>query len=189
MNATDREEFFMALTMMFETLGREASEAQVEGYWIGLSDLEFPDVKRALGRAIRECRKFVPTPAELRELAGVDSPESAAVLAWMELQKAIRIGPYSHVQFRDPVITATIRAMTGNWAAMCGRFAEGESEEKWIQKDFVRIYSVFASRGVGEEESAPLAGLSTGEYAKPVLVGKSDEQRSIGHQVPQGRLR
>ena len=127
-------------------------------------------------------KRFAPTPAELRELVGDTSPDDAALLAWADLLASVRIGPYATVQFRDPVITATIRSVWGNWPAVCDAFADGQSQEKWIEQRFSKAYKANARRTqIGIDETAPLGGLGTGRYSretgkieppKPKLLGK-----------------
>ena len=180
MTPTDKPSFVTTVTALFETFGREVSDAQLLGYWRGLSDLPIDRVQHAVDRAFREHEKFVPTPAELRKLAGERSPEDAAVDAWADLLGNVSVGCYATVSFRDRVVNATIRAM-GGWVTVCDRFAEGQSQEKWIRQEFIRAYVAIAKRSLGEEEIRPLGGLSEVAYdrstgkltkPKPVMIGR-----------------
>ncbi|GIV51911.1 MAG: hypothetical protein KatS3mg038_2432 [Candidatus Kapaibacterium sp.] len=61
--------------------GRDPSETLISAYVWALDDLAEEEVEQAVKRALRECRTM-PTPAELRELAGVRRPEDQALVAW-----------------------------------------------------------------------------------------------------------
>ena len=155
MQAKQRPEFVTVVTALAATFGKEASEAMLTGYWMGLSDLELPAFKRAASMALRD-RKFMPTVAELHELAGELTPEARAVVAWDAAILANRLHGYYHsVSFDDPAINATIRSL-GGWPALDDRLnAEGDV---WLRKDFERIFITFARRGVTADEGAALAG-------------------------------
>jgi hypothetical protein len=63
--AADREKFTIGLRALAAAFRTEVTEALIEGYWLGLEDIELALVGAAMRRALRECR-FMPTPAELR---------------------------------------------------------------------------------------------------------------------------
>lgn len=151
----DRERFVMLLTACAETFGRAMSEAMLEGYWIGLNDLPLESVERAVEHGIRSS-KFMPSVAELRDLSGAQSVEDRALIAFTALKRAVsNVGHYRSIQFDDPAITATIRAL-GGWDRVTG--LESEEFNKWFRKDFERTYAVFCRRGVSAEEAQPLLG-------------------------------
>lgn len=153
---SERPEFAMQINALASSFRTEADEAMLEGYWIALSDLTLEAVRMAVARAIRECEHF-PRGKELRELGGELGPQGRAVLAWMAASKAVKkIGAYQSVDFDDPVINATIRAM-GGWE----RFIEVSPEDfdKWTRKDFEKIYLSLAQRPIGDEAGAPLIGI------------------------------
>lgn len=68
MTPADRKAFAPALFIVAETLGAKVSDVALEGYWDALQDLSLAAFQVACKRALREC-KFMPRPAELRELA------------------------------------------------------------------------------------------------------------------------
>ncbi len=137
------------------TFNREADEAMFQGYELGLSDLPLDAVKLAVERAIREC-KFMPTAAELRELSGAILSADRAVMAWDAFAKAVsQISYTKSVSFDDPVINATVRSL-GGWERCTG--IGGEEFDKWLRKDFERVYLAFERSGVGPEAAAPLIG-------------------------------
>lgn len=155
-----RKAVTQAVGVLSEAFNRKASEATFGAYEIGLGDLSVDQIKLAMTRAIRECR-FMPSPAELRELAGELAGEGKALHAWNEFLKHVPIGAYSHVDFTiDPIINATIRTL-GGWPNVLSRLDSAENE-KWLQKDFVRTYQSLNTARVTGEVCDPLPGLSTG---------------------------
>lgn len=168
MNDSDRSEFAIILAALCETFGREASTATTYGYWLGLSDLTLPAVKDAATRAIRSC-KFMPTPAELRELAGVASASDRALLAWAAVEKAAPLGSYKSVDFDDPLINAAIRSM-GGWPAILDNTQH--NFDTFVRKDFVAAYQGFMRAGADGDVCRPLPGLcETGSHAVHKIDG------------------
>ena len=156
MHETERTEFVQAVAALAVSFRKEATEALFTGYWWGLEDLPLATVKRAISDSIRTC-KFMPTPAELRELAGIVKPDDRAVIAFATVDKAVQVhGYYRSVSFDDPYINAAIRTL-GGWEALCIMF--DTEEAKWIEQRFRRTYTALCRAGhVGEELMAPLLG-------------------------------
>lgn len=168
-NSVDARIAFL-VTILAETYRQKISKATIEAYRIGLRDLPIEAIDRAVQAAIRTSR-FMPTPSELRELAGETSPADRAILAWAALGKAVvRIGPYRSPDFDDPIINATVRSL-GGWERVCSLGVE--EFDKWLQKDFLRTYEAFARTGVGDEQGAPLIGIA------------ERHNRAIGYDRPQ----
>lgn len=155
MQSRDRNEFIVVIEAMAATFSREPTEALLHGYWLGLEDLDLGGVKKAAATAMRS-RKFMPTVIELRELAGEIAPAMRAVLAWDAFKQGIRkCGYYTSVDFDDPIINATVRNL-GDWMPVLERLeAEGD---KWIRKDFERVYISLMTTGIGSQQAAPLLG-------------------------------
>jgi hypothetical protein len=154
---TDGDGFRLAIACMAATFRQEATEALYLGYWYGLEDLTLDAVRRAVTRALREC-KWLPSVAELRELAGVANPADRCVVAWEKVRRAVLShGYYTSVDFDDPLTNATIRNM-GGWPAFSVRCEE--DDEQWVRKDFERIYTSLARGGISWEMAAPLIGVS-----------------------------
>ncbi len=152
---TDQSDRIRLIAALAATFNREADEAMFQGYEIGLADLPLEDVQRAVQRAIREC-KFMPAVAELRGLSGVMLPADRAIKAWDVFAKAVgKHGYYTSVNFDDPIINATVRSL-GGWEAACEK--GGDEFDKWLRKDFERVYLAFERTGVGPEAAAPLVG-------------------------------
>lgn len=187
MQASDRVEFAQAITALAASFRAESDEAMLEGYWWALDDLPLEAVQRAVRSAMRQC-KFMPAAFELRELSGVMSNQARAVLAWAAFEKAVRIhGGYETINFDDPLINATVRNL-GGWERCC--LLPCEEFDKWLRKDFERVYLALLSSGVSAEAAAPLIGvfdrenLLTGyEGRKPVLfvTGLPAHQRQLVH--------
>jgi len=157
MQSQDSENFGVAIGALAATFGVEATKALILGYWLGLSDMDLGDLQRAVSRAIRECQ-FMPRPYDLRRLAGEDSPDTAALIAWGDVERSVNLGPYKHIDFTDKIINAVIRNL-GGWPTFIGRFSDAETE-KWTRVEFLKCYTVFAKRGVNGDVCKPLPGLS-----------------------------
>lgn len=167
----DKPQFGAILSGLFEIYEREPSEAQTQIWWYVFADVSIEDFARAVTSFIAEDREFMPKPGQvLSRATGEISKEDEATLAWHEVVKHIPLGCYKHVQFRNLVTNAAIRAEWGSWSSLCDRFAEGESQEHWLEKQFLRAYKALKSRGVGEEEAKPLAGLSQAQVVNGELV-------------------
>lgn len=156
MKTNDHDEFVLLIQALASTFRHEPTEAMFEGYRMGLDDLEITAIKRAAWKAMRSCR-FMPTVVELRELAGVVSPQHRAVLAWEAFRKAVTtVGIYRSPDFDDAAINATVRNL-GGWERFLDRMeTEGD---KWCRIDFERVYQVVADTSPESERGAPLLGI------------------------------
>ncbi len=176
MDNSDKARFGLLLAMLGETFDKEINQSRLEAYWLGLSDLTLEQMKSATQAALRHC-KFFPSPAELRQLAGVGTGDDAAFKAFAVVLKAIdRLGPWKHVDFSDRFINATIRNL-GGWPTFIARFNCGESE-KWARQEFCKAYSAFALSGVDGESCKPLPGLAEASVVDGRLT--SPRVQSIG---------
>jgi len=152
---TDRPQFVLAMAAMAATFRREATEALLTGYWMGLNDLPVEDINQAVARAMRT-KTFMPAVAELRELAGEMTVDQRAVKAWGAFEMAVKAhGGYASVDFDDQTINATIRNL-GGWERLCELPAS--EFDKWLRKDFAKAYHGLASTRLSAEEAAPLIG-------------------------------
>jgi len=156
MTPNDLPRFVQLIAALASNYRQEADEATLEAYRIGLADLPVERIETAVSRAIREC-KSLPPAAGLRELAGELLPIHRAVKAWEVFRKAVfAIGPYRSVVFDDPVLTATARNL-GGWGQVIEQMeTEGE---KWVRKDFERVYISLNSSGVARADVQPLPGI------------------------------
>ena len=148
-------ELLQMIAALAANFDREADEAMFQSYEMGLDDLPLADVKRAIIRSIKEST-FMPRVAELRALAGVVPPVNRAVKAWEVFERTVvRLGYTASVNFDDPVINATVRAL-GGWERCCGLTVE--EFDKWLRKDFERTYIALMSTGLSAEAAGPLLG-------------------------------
>lgn len=107
------------------------------GYWMGLRDLPLAAVQEAVAKAMASSR-FMPTPRDLRDLAGVMSADQRAILAWNAVKRAIReVGSYRSVDFDDGVVNAVVRTL-GGWSRLCG--ADSEELDRFVAREFQRLY-------------------------------------------------
>jgi len=152
---TDAERFAIVMNALGAAFNRPITPAVLTAYEMGLDGLAIEEIEAAAKRALKTC-KFMPTPAELRELAGDAKPEDAALIAWEIATRAVEaIGWYGSVQFEDPAITATIRSL-GGWQKFCERC--GGEEEKWLRKEFLTTYASYRRTGVSPEAAMPMVG-------------------------------
>lgn len=73
MQPSEETDFAKIVAALAATFRQECSAALIDGYWMGLDDLTLDVLRRAAAQAIRTSR-FMPTPHELRVLAGVTEP-------------------------------------------------------------------------------------------------------------------
>jgi hypothetical protein len=155
MDNKDRVEFTEVIRAMAAAFNKDASKAFLTGYWMGLSDLSLSALKVAATAALNGS-KFMPSPAELRELAGEVRIEDRAQLAFAALENAMRRhGYYSSVDFEDKAINATVRAL-GGWEKVCD--IPDDEFFNFFPKKFKEMYSAYARRGVSQEAGAPCIG-------------------------------
>ena len=155
----DKSKFVELIQSVAGTFRQQVTDSLLDGYWMGLSDLTLDQLNLACHRSLRAC-EFMPTVKELRELAGQQSDEDRAVIAFREVEQAVlRVGWYKSPDFEDKAINATIRNL-GGWQRICD--LSEEEFDKWFRKDFERVYGVYSRRGVGDEDGASLEG----EFAK-----------------------
>ena len=108
----------MAVATLSEAFGRTSTEATVRAYTIGLEGLSPEQVERATGIALRSC-KFMPSPAEIRELSGEAKSADRAEIAWAVFERNVRlVGGYKSVCFDDPALNFTVGSL-GGWSALC----------------------------------------------------------------------
>jgi len=154
---TDRPRFAVVVNALAATFRVEPSKAMLTGYWSALADLPIEAVEAAGQRALRGC-KFMPVPAELRELAGVMTPADRAIKAWEAFTRAVSaVGYYQSPDFDDVLINATVRNL-GGWMETIVRMEDEDKTDKWVRKDFERIYVSLVNSGIGEAAGGHLLG-------------------------------
>jgi hypothetical protein len=177
-NKPREEQIAECVTILAEAFRQRVSEMTFRTYDIGLSDLDINDVKRAVVKAIREC-KFMPTVRELRELCGVSETsidrKDRPLLAWAAVRYAMsKVGAYDTTTFTDPVVNATIRQL-GDWPKLC---ETRSADLHWLEKSFCKTYTALYGAKLSEEQTRPLPGLTeidnvrNGYTAAPVPVAR-----------------
>lgn len=169
-----KERFATAIVGLFESYRQKASDALLRIWFQALGDIP-PDVlDAAVVQAIQKL-KFMPTVAELRELAGTGggSFEAMAERAWQQFTEAVRrLGPDKSVNFQDGVINAVIRHH-GGWQRVCD--LPRDEFDKWLRKDFIATYVRLCRDGCPEE----LRRYHAGHY-------EIENTRWIGRTLPNG---
>jgi len=148
--------FIDAMFALGEAFGRGVTDVTVRAYATALEDIRLADVLRACKRAMVESKWF-PKAFELRELAGVLSPEDRAMRAWDAFAVAnAKFGFYDTVNFDDPTINATVRSL-GGWRYV-STIEDRKEFEVFLRKDFERIYVSHYRNGISAAQAAPLIG-------------------------------
>ncbi|MES1164170.1 MAG: hypothetical protein ABUR63_00315 [Verrucomicrobiota bacterium] len=158
--------------MLSETFRQPLTEAAIEGYIEALEDLDQAVINMARKRALRECR-FMPTPMELRELAGISGPRVLTrkiADAWEAVVAAMRQHDYTTSVDFGPLVNAVIRNL-GGWQAAC---AWTTTEiETWKRKEFERVYEAFAAGDQSTLRGEPLVGAFGGTPERIAIAGKA----------------
>lgn len=163
--------------MLAEAFGRKISEPMIDAYTVGLQGLADEQIKTAAATALQSSR-FMPSPAELRELAGVLRTSDRAEKAWLSFHEAIcEHGPYHSICFDDVVINAVVRGL-GGWQAACE--VEGAEFESFYRQKFLKAYEALARAGVGIEQAAPLLGLFDAENQRNGFATKPPKLIATG---------
>lgn len=138
--------FFKRLAAMSELFDAKFSEVKAELYFDALKDLDIEDVIRALNESVRT-KKFMPRPAEIRELA-IGDEEDNTERAWLEWKTAARrTGSYEVFHTDDAALSQTLVHVFGGWPEAC---TVELSPAMWAskRKEFGRVYRVMQARGV-----------------------------------------
>jgi len=174
MSSDSNEKQYRAAVMtsvgvLAEAFGRTATEATIAAYTIGLGGLTPQQVENATGKALRSCR-FMPTPSELRELAGELRLTDRAEIAWASFERAVtREGGYRSVCFDDPAINATVTSL-GGWRALCEMPAT--EFDSFVRQKFIKAYEANCRAGRG-------AGAMVGMFAQENAIGGHDQPQIV----------
>lgn len=174
----DERRFASAIGILGEAFREKVTATTIRAYRLGMRELSIEQVERAVAVGIEQ-RTFMPRPAELRQLAGVLSPEDRACLAWEVLRKA-GCNRRESVCFDDPTIAATVRNLWGTWWKYCD-VANDTRDATWLRKDFERVYCMLF-RGDGGSQQSPLLGSDQRQYDDERL------RKALGLEKPTARL-
>jgi len=157
--------------------GTPPSKLKIEIYSKALANVPIEKIKSAVEKMIQtRVYPSFPKPAEIiQEIQG--TTEDRATTAWIEFVNTIRrVGTYESVQFDDPVIHSVCQFLggwpeAGNWP---------ESELKWKQKEFERLYSIMTNK---DQHPRYLPGIHEGqngaENTKIVMIGRRPALKMI----------
>lgn len=143
------------VTWLAEAFSRQCTQATFRAYELGLDGLPLERIETAVRIALQTC-KFMPSPAELRELAGEMRLAERAIHAWSAFDRAVvSHTSYRTVDFDDPLINATCRSL-GGWEFCCQM--ESREFDTFLREKFLKTYQALASSGIASEQAAPLVG-------------------------------
>ena len=157
------QEFVVAIAPLVTIVGKPMSKEMLEAWFLMVGDLEPADLRRAVVVTMREYQYAGFPPVGLvRKNAGASQgtlqSTDRATVAWSAIKSAIAtVGGYRSVQFDDPIVTASIRAL-GGWARFCD-CESGEKFDVWLRKEFEATYRAMVVTGVDADQAAPLAGI------------------------------
>ena len=185
--AIDKKRLAVAVGVLGESFGREVTPITIRAYELGLDEIAIEEIEKAVSRAIAE-KKFMPVPAELRELSGELLPQDRAIKAWAVFREARRIyGYYRSVNFDDSLINATVRNL-GGWMRVDDEIDNMtiHEYETFFRKKFEQIYVSLYHSGIRMEDAQPLMGFCEMENLRlgfdphdPDAFFRNDEARRI----------
>jgi len=90
-------------------------------------------------------KRFFPRVSEMIEIIE-GNIESEAELAWLTLKEKIeRYGHYLSVAFPENLVIGAVVEAMGGWIKINDM---KDDEEKWIKKEFIKLYPILKKRGV-----------------------------------------
>jgi hypothetical protein len=188
---TDSDRFSKTVCALALTFNREATEMLISAYWMALSDLDIKSIEAASITAMRQCR-FMPTPSELRDLAGVGN-SARSIAAWSDVQRAMPLGSYKSIDFADPLINAVVRLLDG-WPALLDRCGTVDGA-KWYRMEFSKLYEQLSTSGVDGEVCRPLKGIAEIQVANgqvvpviPVVIDTDAARIALSREKVRGRI-
>jgi hypothetical protein len=171
-------EFILAIGEMFD---KDISDVLRQLYWKALEPFTDKQCEKAFNTVILSSR-FMPKPVDIIEAIRGNNTDRATS-AWIDVLKTVRrVGTWESVKFADPVIHSVIESM-GGWIRL-GQTPE--TEIKWKQKEFERLYQVIQERegthpdhlpGVFEMENSAQGYVE--HIPEPVLIGTQKEVKKI----------
>lgn len=177
MQQQDFDDFCELLGVVSEQYGKPISEGAKILYWQGLIDFEFPAVKQALYRHIRnpDNGMFMPKIADVvKMLQG--STQDSALTAWAKVDQAVRcVGTYSTVIFDDPLIHKVLHDM-GGWLGLGQRM---DDDWPFVAKEFENRYRGFKARN--EQPDYPKTMIGIFEASNNQNVYKTEPPMLIGN--------
>ena len=168
--------FAATLGILASTFRQQLDAAAIEGYAMALDDLSLEDFRAVCKRALKEC-KFMPTPAELRALVGLDAKsalKSDIAIAWERVRWARRHHSYTTGVDFGPLVNAVIRTM-GGWVTFCEW--NDDVLESFERRKFSETYEAFVGKVELGDISRPLRGEFAGMERVPIAGRMLPEPR------------
>lgn len=185
MNDSDKQEFAALMVGVAENFSAQVSQPGIAMLFDALKAYPIEQVRSACA-AVVGSRKYtkMPTVADFMEYIGGGNIEDVALVeAGKAIEAVKRVGGYTSVTFDNPTTMAVIEQGFGGWVKFCGEMTA--ENEKWVAKDFVRIYSAYSRQGialtgilVGRTEIHNEAH-GRGEHHNHVLIGDARKALAI----------
>lgn len=186
MNRRDDSEILLeALVGLADYYRAELSEATLQLYLAGLSDLPVNDVKKAITSyvmATDDKNSFMPRISDIRQRIAGRTSDRAGV-AWAKVDAAVRmVGSYQDVVFDDPIIHRVISDL-GGWI-----WLGQQSEKEWafIANRFQQAYRGYALLAEMPEFPPVLTGIANAQNQligqsvnKSVLIGNEERAKHV----------
>jgi hypothetical protein len=155
MTEFDRTAFAEAMHTLFETFNEPATDIKLEGYFDALNEFSIGQVSGAIRLALRQCR-FVPRPADLRELIQGNASENADA-AWGAVLREIRRVGYIGTPQLEPRALKAVNELWGSWRRLCETLpAEGPELVGWVKQ----FKGVYGSVELSEQRQLSMAALA-----------------------------
>jgi hypothetical protein len=169
MTELDRVPFAEGLHALCETFNEPATDVKIEAYFDAMGQFEIATVLAAMKAALQRS-KFMPRPADLRELIEGDGDE-AATAAWGAVLREIRRVGYLGSPALDERTLGAVRELWGSWQRLCERLpVEGPELLGWV-KQFKAAY--------GSVERTDQRRLTMGDVHPNVRQFIEREQRKL----------
>ena len=153
-----RQAFGTAMALLSATFNRALTGPALEGYWMALEHLDEADLKRAVTRALAEC-KFMPTPAELIALSGhARNTAAECATAWETVRRSIDRYDYTVGTIDFGNRTNAVVANLGGWDTLCKASLAELDNPGWLRKRFEEVWSSFANLADESLRGDPLPG-------------------------------
>ena len=169
----DKKEFAATIIALGKSFGVDVDKELIKLYWMVLQD-EFEtieDFKQAASKLLKTWKySYMPKPAHFIE-AGQNAMD-IEVIAYKAYGKAkeaaISYGIYHNLEFDDPFIAETILTLFANWQEFHNHVAYRDSDDKWVKRDFIRIYKAIAKNG--QISGKKLIGYLQEEFTSPIQI-------------------
>lgn len=162
MRIEDYDEFTAMVGGLADLHDRTLSEWALSLWWAALQHYDFPAVKDALGRQLRnpDNGQYMPKPADIVKLISGTTID-AALYAWAMVDRAVRvIGSHRDVVFDNPLIHRVLTDM-GGWVLLG---TKTDRDWPFLAKEFENRYRGYA---LGDVPEYP-----------PILEGIANSQNS-----------